>query len=680
MHSLIAVILPLILLTGTIQAQDNRIEYNDQQLFLSGSNIAWISFAHDIGPGNTNFDQFEKIFKEVHASGGNAMRLWLHTNGANTPEFGTDGMVTGPGENAISDLEKILDLAWENEVGLMLCLWSFDMLRESFGDDITQRSRKLLTDSAHTASYIYNALIPMVDSLKGHPAIQSWEIFNEPEGMSEEFGFQGIVAISDRVPMTTIQRFVNRTTGAIHRTDSSAKVTNGSWSFMASTDVNGNTNYYRDDRLIEAGGDSLGTLDFYSVHYYDWAGTELSPFHHQKAHWDLDKPVVIAEYHPNETFGVAAEDLFKTLYRNGYAGSLSWSWTDNNRSEWNKVKSNMEYLWDNHKDDVNLLGIAGDPPSVTLTAPADRSEFPADTSITLEAEASDPDGNIVKVEFAVGDTILTELTSSPYRYRWEHVPSGIHRLKAIATDDSSQSIESNIATITVGSSQRMKYEAENASISGSNVTIEEDESASGNSYVFMNSETGTIKWTVGDISTAGKYNIAFGYSIPVGWGNKTQKLSVNETVKDSLEFENSGGDWNEKTTTVTLEEGTNSISIVGFWGYMNFDYLAVDTTSLSTDIEQSIYTTPQGFKLKSNYPNPFNPQTVIPYALSERAHVKIGVYDVTGRLVRMLVDRNQSAGSYQVTFNADNLSSGLYIYRMYVANRYKASKRMLLIK
>lgn len=250
----------LLLNSLTVQAQDNRVEYNDQQLFLNGSNIAWVSFAYDLGPGQTDFDQFEQIFQNVHQNGGNSMRLWLHTNGEHTPAFDSNGMVTGPGEGTIEDLEQILDLAWEYEIGLILCLWSFDMLRESFGEEVTTRARQLLIDSAHTASYINKSLIPMVDSLKGHPGIQSWEIFNEPEGMSEEHGWDGFKKVS----MNTIQKFVNRTAGAIHRTDSTAKVTNGAWSFIASTDINGNTNYYRDDRLIEAGGDSLATLDFYS--------------------------------------------------------------------------------------------------------------------------------------------------------------------------------------------------------------------------------------------------------------------------------------------------------------------------------------------------------------------------------------------------------------------------------
>lgn len=63
----------------------SRINFNHQQLFLSGANFAWVNFARDIGLGTTNFTRFEQIFQGVHANGGNAMRLWLHTTGAATP-------------------------------------------------------------------------------------------------------------------------------------------------------------------------------------------------------------------------------------------------------------------------------------------------------------------------------------------------------------------------------------------------------------------------------------------------------------------------------------------------------------------------------------------------------------------------------------------------------------------
>ena len=73
---------------------------------------------------------------------------------------------------------------------------------------------------------------------------------------------------------------------------------------------------------------------------------------------------------------------------------------------------------------------------------------------------------------------------------------------------------------------------------------------------------------------------------------------------------------------------------------------------------------PTEFALESNYPNPFNPQTTIRFSVPESAQVRLIVYDVLGRQVRVLVDGTREAGTHEVVFEAGNLPSGTYLYRL----------------
>ncbi|RMH65547.1 MAG: T9SS C-terminal target domain-containing protein [Calditrichaeota bacterium] len=79
-----------------------------------------------------------------------------------------------------------------------------------------------------------------------------------------------------------------------------------------------------------------------------------------------------------------------------------------------------------------------------------------------------------------------------------------------------------------------------------------------------------------------------------------------------------------------------------------------------------------------NYPNPFNPSTVIPYVLPTRQRVKLAVYDVRGRLLRVLVNGVQAAGSHRVTFDAGHLAGGIYFYRLQTENIVRTRKMLLL--
>ena len=89
--------------------------------------------------------------------------------------------------------------------------------------------------------------------------------------------------------------------------------------------------------------------------------------------------------------------------------------------------------------------------------------------------------------------------------------------------------------------------------------------------------------------------------------------------------------------------------------------------------------TPASFSLAQNHPNPFNPSTNITFSLPEASDVKLSVFDITGREVAELVNGYIAAGNHVVAFNAEDLPSGLYLYRIQ-AGSYVQTKRMSLIK
>jgi hypothetical protein len=85
------------------------------------------------------------------------------------------------------------------------------------------------------------------------------------------------------------------------------------------------------------------------------------------------------------------------------------------------------------------------------------------------------------------------------------------------------------------------------------------------------------------------------------------------------------------------------------------------------------------YKLSQNFPNPFNPSTIISYSIPKAGMVNIAVYNSAGQMVNELVNGYMNSGSYNVEFNGSKLSSGVYFYKM-VTNGYAETRRMILIK
>ena len=107
--------------------------------------------------------------------------------------------------------------------------------------------------------------------------------------------------------------------------------------------------------------------------------------------------------------------------------------------------------------------------------------------------------------------------------------------------------------------------------------------------------------------------------------------------------------------------------------------IIVTDPSTATATEEDEQEVPRRFALEQNYPNPFNPATTISYSIKKPADVELLVHDLLGRKVAILVDKHQTAGRYEVSFDASDLSSGIYLYTLR-AGDFTQTRRLVLLK
>ena len=116
----------------------------------------------------------------------------------------------------------------------------------------------------------------------------------------------------------------------------------------------------------------------------------------------------------------------------------------------------------------------------------------------------------------------------------------------------------------------------------------------------------------------------------------------------------------------------------GFSGPFNV-WLIKTTPDIMSYIEQDSDMIPLNFSLRQNYPNPFNPSTKIKYSVPQTSKVVIKVFDVLGNEIETLNNEEKPAGTYEITWYAENLPSGVYFYQLKAGN-YVETKKMVLLK
>ena len=151
---------------------------------------------------------------------------------------------------------------------------------------------------------------------------------------------------------------------------------------------------------------------------------------------------------------------------------------------------------------------------------------------------------------------------------------------------------------------------------------------------------------------------------------------INQSIWEKLYTQVAVGD--------ILRETLDRSSSKEYWKYNLFgDPTIILKYDVFADVDPYQTNLPKEFILSQNYPNPFNPTTKITYSIPSNVlnglKVNLSVYNILGQEVAVLVNSVQNAGNYEVEFNASNLSSGAYLYRL-SAGAFIQTSKMILMK
>jgi hypothetical protein len=178
-------------------------------------------------------------------------------------------------------------------------------------------------------------------------------------------------------------------------------------------------------------------------------------------------------------------------------------------------------------------------------------------------------------------------------------------------------------------------------------------------------------------------------NVVLNWQTATETNNMGFEIQRKLIQEELSGEW----VFIGYKEGAGTITEPQEYSYYD-NIKNIEATSFVYRLKQVDYdgsyefsneitiensTLPDKFSLLQNYPNPFNPATSIKFKLPVKSFVSLVVYDVLGNEVATLVKEEKPAGFYEVNFNANNLVSGVYIYRLQ-ANSFIQTKKMILMK
>jgi hypothetical protein len=304
------------------------VEWLCKLRFMYGVNYAWHTFASDFGgnkawnqPGVSGEPAVATELATMAAGGVNVIRWWLW------PDFRGDGVIfdasdtpTGLGGTALADVERALELAEQNDLYVMLTIFSFDNFRATRMES-TLKVRgitPMVVDDAKRRALMDTVVAPLARAVEASPHAKrmvAWDMINEPEwAINGASLYGGDPAFDPQTDLSTVshaqmETFLSDTLKTL-RANSKAQITVGGTAFK-----------WRNAW-------SKLDLDFHQFHMYDWVNMYW-PYDQTPMSYGLsDKPVVMGEFPMAGLTGAPYAKLLESWFGNKYAGALGWAFTD----------------------------------------------------------------------------------------------------------------------------------------------------------------------------------------------------------------------------------------------------------------------------------------------------------------------------------------------------------------
>ncbi len=306
----------------------------------------------------------------------------------------------------------------------------------------------------------------------------------------------------------------------------------------------------------------------------------------------------------------------------------------------------------------------------------------ADNTVSFIWEYGEFSTDINKVNFQGGGTIFS---SGEVRFIDSTTFSNVKLTGLIQLNDNARILD-NVTLLDTLQNASNNY--------GASIVIEED--FTNNGIVRVNANSNNIfyiyaKKNIVNVGTWKNHNVVMDGTTDQIFTNKGElassfELKANVNSATTFQWFNDGN----AIDGVTSESYTYSFDSNNSANYNPYGEYYCQTNAGNSrkiiivkgtvDVEDTeVSEIPTEYRLNQNYPNPFNPTTIISYALPKQEMVTINIYNILGERVAELVNEVQNAGNYKVNFDAGNLSTGAYIYRIEAGN-FVQIKKMLLIK